>query len=209
MPRRRNVVSVPIDVGHPKSIARAVQQVKRAAKRLAPEHQAAMGFTASQLRVKVFGPMLRALRVYPPRKLGMRIRWKSPKQRRYVMALLRRQAIARGVENPQGKDLAYRRTNKLKRGWKYDLIVDKNGLRLIVQNVATTRYRGRERRYHQYVSGNIGTGTSRRSRTRYRRPIQPFHKDRGWNEAAPIIQKYLDKAREMAQELYLARMKGI
>lgn len=199
MPRQKNVVStIIIDLADPQSIKNASARVDKMAKGFNSFNHDVQPRLASELRVRVFGPMLRALRVYPPRKLGMKIRWKSKKQQRYVMMLLKKAAIARGTPD----DLAYRRTGRLGKSWMYTLSIERDTLRLRVFNTATTKWKGATHRLSRFIQGDIGLGTSRSSVWRYQAPVQPFHKDRGWNLAAPIIREYVVKGRDLAVEYY-------
>ena len=199
MPRQKNVIStIIIDLADPQSMKNASEHVDKMAKGFNSFNQDVQPRLASELRVRVFGPMLRALRVYPPRKLGMKIRWKSKKQKRYVMILLKKAAIARGTPD----DLAYRRTGKLGKSWTYTLGIQKDTLRLWVFNTATTKWKGETHRLSRFIQGDIGLGISRSSVWRYQAPVQPFHKDRGWNPAAPIIQEYVGKGRDLAVDYY-------
>lgn len=136
-------------------------------------------------------PALEELRRYPPRKLGMRIRWKSERQRRYVLMMLR-----------ATNNLPYKRTGALGRGWKGDVKVDRRsgGLRVRIWNDAEqAEWRtGVKRRYERYVQGDVGLGVSRQSVARYDEAIQPFHKDRGWQPAAQVIQRAFARAARTA-----------
>lgn len=126
-------------------------------------------------------PLLTKLRKYPPkRKKGDKMRWKSERQRRYVMMM-----IAKG-------EISHDRTGALKRGWQADVTLDfgaKNLLTVRIQNTAKQRVgKGKGQPYAQYVMGSIGLGKARRSQQRYKRPQQPFHQDTGWKLAYEIIQ---------------------
>lgn len=166
---------------------------------------------AEEITSRFLLPMLDELKQYPPRKLGMKINWTSPNQRKYVMMLLRAQAIERGIENPTGRDLAYERTGELGRKWQAVAEVStgqKGIIRLRTWNDAK-RYdpiKKKSREYERFVQGGIGTGLSRRSIRRYEKPIQQFHTDREWPVAYPIIQRYYREAREFALERYGAKL---
>lgn len=207
MPRRKNVVSkVVFNAGDPKAIRKAWKELDRKAKAIRRVEKQALPRVASELRVRVFGPMLRVLRRYPPRKHGMKMRWRSVAQRITVMAILYRQAKERGIRNPKGKDLAYKRTDKYKRGWQYNLRIVARRLRVTVENDAITTHKNNTYRYGKFVGGNIGLGGSKSSMRRYKRPIQPFHTDRGWQETAPIVRKYVTRATNVARDYYLEKM---
>jgi len=200
MSRNKNVISKNVlEVGNPDSLKKAADRVGRQASDLRQHLRVAVPQTAGVIRTQVVKPMLEKLGIYPPRWIGMKMRWKSAKQRRYVMMKLRAEG-----------NLPRKRTFKLRQGWVSTVEVDtKNGaIKVTVENTATSPdSRGRMTRYQPFVSGDIGLGVSRRSMQRYDKPIQPFHKDRGWNPAAPIIQQYyalsIDKAEEFLGKIII------
>ena len=153
-----------------------------------------------QLKAKHIVPMLIKLRTYPE-KPKYPLKWKSEKQRRYVMMLLKRKAVDEGHPD----DIAYRRTGKLKRGWRYELVTDKKtgSVKLKVWNDAESYdpIKGITTKYARFVVGDIGLGVSQRSIERYRQPIQPFHADR-WNPAFPTIQEAFQGMMTDAGRLY-------
>lgn len=136
-------------------------------------------------------PTVAQLGAYPPRRLGMKMRWRSERQRRYVMAMLS------ATDN-----LPYKRTGALGRGWHGEVKVDprSKGLRIRIWNDAMQpRWKtGEPVRYARFVQGDIGIGLSRRSAVRYDQAMQPFHKDRGWQPAAPIIRRGYDRSVQTA-----------
>jgi hypothetical protein len=150
---------------------------------------------AKAVQVRSIDPLLNRLRIYPPRAVYP-IEWKSEKQRRYVMMLLRRQ-----------NNIPYQRTGDLARGWRGETTVTrrKDGIRIFVENVAQNQ----GKRYSRFVGGDIGVGTSARSMARYQEPMQPFHKNTGWQPFAPLVAHYFEDAKKEARERYAARLKRI
>lgn len=69
------------------------------------------------------------LAAYPPQP-KYPLRWKSDRQRRYVMALLRRT-----------NNLPYKRTNRLGKGWKVTVVSDNaNGVLMVENEVSYARF---------------------------------------------------------------------
>jgi len=87
------------------------------------------------------------------------IRWASEKQRKYVMAKLRRE-----------NNLPYRRTGKLARSWRIRAALQLVGGQVWMENPATIA---------AYIYGSR-VGQS---------PQQPFHKDTGWPLAMLFFEK--------------------
>lgn len=194
MARQRNVIkTIVLEVGDPDTIKKAADRVGKQVRDLRAELKTAVPKTAGVVRTQVIKPMIEKLRIYPMRWVGMKIRWKSERQRKFVMAMLRKD-----------NNLPYKRTFKLRQGWEAVVEVDpKSGtITVTVQNTAVgPDGKGGMKKYQPFVSGNIGLGTSRQSMQRYSKPIQPFHKDRGWNPAVPIIQKFYLLSVEKAEEI--------
>jgi len=136
------------------------------------------------LEVYYIQPMLWTLQKYPPRKPGMKIRWTSRKQQKFVMAKLRFLAKKRG-----DNEVWHHRTGGLGANWVAEVVRKRGKVTIRVYN----RWKGM-----RFVQGNIGLGKSARSAGRYAQPIQRFHTDRGWQPAAPTIQKGYQKAEEYA-----------
>lgn len=200
MPREKNtVVMTVIDVGKRASIEAAVAQMLGIADGLQNIGKDIIAPTILNLRARVLFPMLQKLREYPgaPRHP---LRWKSEKQRKYVMMLLRE----------RGEEGGYKRTFKLRKGWQYSIDVDtKTGdVKLRVWNEAESYdpIKKKPVRYMPFVQGNIGLGESDRSAQRYAAPIQPFHRDTGWNPAAPIIQTAFREAEAEIGRIYEVRL---
>ena len=125
-------------------------------------------------------PMLKELRAVPSHRRypeDYPIEFKSDKQRRYVMMIL--------------KGKPYKRRNILSKNWKVRIFARANMLRIKVTN---------DTPYRKYVMGYYGMGKSRRSIKRYIKPMQPFHAKTGWPPAYEIIQKYTEDAREYARK---------
>jgi hypothetical protein len=154
------------------------------------------------IRTRAAEPMLRILQIYPARQLGMEMHWKSERQRRYVMMKLRKE-----------NNLPYKRTGALARGWQYRVkLDDRTGkITFTVWNDAKTydERTGKWVRYHRFVTGDIGIGKSRRAMTRYFAPIQPFHKDRGWQPSAPTISRAYEIAEKDALKIYEGQLERI
>lgn len=183
-----------IDAGDTEALTREVRRLYGVSDKIQRDWQKQAGAKATtQINRKVSGVMLRSLRKYPPRKLGMRIRWKSAKQRRYVMMLLRKNG-----------DIPYRRKGIYKRGWKYKLTMDDKGsITLKVTNDAQQPdLNGKPNFYARYVGGDIGFGQGASSASRYMKPKQPFHKDRGWPDSYRIIQRAHVKMQNIVMLVY-------
>lgn len=215
MARRKNVVVVRVlDIGSQESIEQVIAENAAIAQELvhdfAPQ---VLEQTRRNIQTRVLKPMLMFLRLYPSRQLGMPIRWKTERQRKYVLALLRKQFKERHGRNPkEGESIAYQRTFKLRDGWEATAQIDKrkNSLKLTTENTAETAdRRGRFVRFQRFVTGDIGLGESRQSIARYKAPQQPFHVDRGWALSAPIIQKFYRQAEEEAEALYFTTLERI
>lgn len=132
---------------------------------------------ATEIESKYTKPLLAKLKTYPPvRDRTRRVRWDSDKQRRFVMMLWSKGMIS----------LPYIRTGKLAAGWKVDVNLKwsrqaKLGiLRIVVTN---------DENYANYVMGDYGLGETAKTMTQYLKPMQPFHKDTGWQPAFPPIQE--------------------
>lgn len=87
-----------------------------------------------------------------PGKPRYPLRWKSERQRRYVMAKLRRE-----------NNLPYRRTGQLAAGWRVVSNTRGNIGEIAILNSSA---------YARYVQGD---------------DAQPFHRDTGWPQFAPIF----------------------
>jgi len=205
MPRRKQLKTIVLNANQPTTLRAAQARIAKSRERLRRLPNKVMQRTASQIRIRVMGPMLRELRRYPPRQKGMKMRWKSPKQRRYVLMMLRRDAIRRGTPD----DISYRRKGALGRGWNYTLTAGRTKLKLRLGNTAISTWGKGETRYYIFVVGGFGFGKSARSSRRYRQPIQPFHKDRGWKPAFPTIQHYVGEAHALSGEVLATELEAV
>lgn len=177
-----------LDLGDMQSIASAVAITDAQQRNLSTTFiPRVLEQTQRNIQTRVLTPMLSVLRIYPGRQLGMKMRWKSEKQRRYVLMKLRKEG-----------NLPYRRTLALAKGWQSKAVIDARAgtLRIVTENTAKSE---EGKPYQRFVTGDIGLGTSQRSMSAYAKPMQPFHQDRGWQPAAPIIQTYYKKAEDEAR----------
>jgi hypothetical protein len=113
-------------------------------------------------------PMLAALKFYPaPPNYGYgKFPWKSARQRRYVMMLL--------------KGKKYERTFGLRKAWR--VYIETTNGRLVMSVVNTDPSA-------QFVIGRL----NQRSRVEAALPVQPFHARR-WRLGVDIIKPYFEKA---------------
>jgi len=187
--RRPNVVTkLVVDYSNPESIANAIKAIEKMEHGL-EKVEVEAGKLADHIQALFLNRMVVELAQYPPRQKGMKIRWKSPKQKIKVMILLRQQAEARlGRKLRKGDDISYVRTGAYAQGWITQAKVTTKGVRVEVENLAENE---EGERYGKFVGGGIGLGISRTSIARYSKPIQPFHKDRGWKQVQPVIQRYM------------------
>lgn len=146
--------------------------------------------TAQQQFAQIEQPMLNEL-AFEPGPPNYPIKWKSQKQRRYVMRLLRDEAIERGdfIRGPRGgiivTDLRYkRRRDGLSTQWKASVDFGNGTVVLSVSNSATTRD---GKPLAPFVVGTL----NQRSRGEAVAPIQPFHADR-WPVAVDTVNFYID-----------------
>lgn len=143
---------------------------------------------ASQIEDIFVSKLLGNLRRYPPvRDRTNKVRWKSAKQRRYVMML-----ASKGIIK-----LPYVRTNKLGEGWdvRIEIVWTRQNKIGIIRIIV-----GNEVDYVKFVMGNIGLGVSRKSIEVYRKPIQPFHLDTGWHLAYRSISEAFSGIKQYASE---------
>lgn len=208
MGRKKNVIStVVFDAADIDAIEKVIAENQVIQQRLLREFRpAVLRQTRDNVNTRIVQPMLRMLGVYPGRQLGMKMRWKSEKQRRYVMMLLTKQAEERlGRKLRPGDSIAYKRTFTLRDSWQAEVLLDekKGVIRLRVWNDAKNE---QGEPYHRFVTGDIGLGESRRSMERYKKPMQPFHQDRGWQPSFPIIQRYTEDMKDEAAERYEATL---
>lgn len=198
MPQKNVVVKKIFEVGDPAVFKQLMADLNMEIGELRTFLNVVMPLVQKSLEEQVFAPMLKDLRTYPPRKLGMKIRWKSDKQRRYVMWLLR-----------STHNIPYQRTLDLANGWHCLVSINPRSgvISARTWNDAISKTPGSgQQPYMRFIQGDIGTGTSQSSLSRYNKPIQPFHKDRGWQPAQPLIMAAYDKADDFAQESFEAEI---
>jgi hypothetical protein len=138
-------------------------------------------------------PFLAELQFYPkpPSYPYGEFPWKSEKQRKYVLVLLRQQAIARGdyVEGPRGgkqiTNLKYQRTFELQRGWFIDFNVQGVGITLSVGNTAQNE---RGDFIAQFVVGGLNQNSVKEAAAFQ----QPFHAPR-WPLAVERVNWWFDE----------------
>lgn len=198
MARPRNTVSkLLVDINNPESLARAIKALRKMQQGVARLDDT-LTAVAELIEALFINDLLAQLRNYPPRKKGMKMRWTSRKQQRYVMALLRRQFEERNGHPPgPGDDISYVRTGALGEAWQADVVVTREGLRVRVYNTAKNEHGDL---IAPFVQGSIGLGESRQSSSRYMRPMQGFHQDRGWAPAYPTIQRYVKQMVQVAED---------
>lgn len=106
----------------------------------------------------------------PPRAKGVKIRWKSSRQRSAVMAFLRERATKEGRDT-----LQYQRTHRLRDGWEVSYepprsVGELGRIKVVNEKARAVNAKGRRVYYTKFV---VGLSTN---------PIQqqPFHADLGW-----------------------------
>ena len=137
-------------------------------------------------------PLLDELQYYPspPDYPAGSFPWKSERQRRFVLALLRRMAIERGdyVEGPHGgivvTDMRYQRTFGLRDAWQLGIEDEGGQIRITVANTAENE---RGDSIAQFVVGSL----NQRSRREAATPQQPFHAGR-WPLAVDTVNYWFD-----------------
>lgn len=188
-PRKLNLADL-------KALAKHIDDQRARQKRLKEYKNAGLKLLTSELKRKVFSNMLRQLKKEPP-PAKRPIQWTSERQRRYVMMLLTRLAEENGDD-----DIGYKRTHKLRDGWRYSIETKGYRMTITVENTAEAYdpIKGEYRKYAPFVIGNYGVGISPRSVKRYEKPIQQFHLNTGWKPAHVVINKSIDKARQIIAE---------
>lgn len=104
-------------------------------------------------------PILQELSYTPP-PAKHPIAWTSERQRKYVMMLLRSM-----------NNLPYHRTGRMNRGYRIEVLSAPGGIAIRLTNVVP---------YTMFVVGRL--------RPRGSDPMQQFHKNTGWQPAAPTIE---------------------
>jgi hypothetical protein len=171
--------------------------VNPAFKTLGPDLAAGFTSLVQEVGREVWEPiiprMLDDLREYPGAP-SYPIDWTSERQRLFVLALLRRQAIERGdfTRGPRGgiviTDLRYQRTFDLREGWTAEVVTSGSGVILRVGNSAGAV---------KFVVGSLNF----RSLGEAREPQQRFHADR-WQLAAETVRFWFAVAqKEMTDQV--------
>lgn len=194
MPKKNVIDAGILDVGSPQAYENVAKTLNQQIGDLRRFGSQAMPLVQRGLEYRIFPPMIANLGIYPARQLGMKMRWKSRKQMIAVMIKLRKEG-----------NVPYKRTLDLRNHWKKIISLNlKSGeLRVQIFNDAVSKdENGMLVRYQRFVTGDIGLGTSKASIQRYQAPIQPFHKDRGWQPAYPIIARYYAQAVTFARERF-------
>lgn len=106
------------------------------------------------------------------------IEWASDKQRKFVMAKLRRE-----------NNLPYRRTGKLAKMW----VVELRGNVIVIENLSAIG---------KYVYGSLAQDRSAALRFQ-----QPFHKNTGWQAATDTTAFWLDAAHETYMDKFGERLR--
>lgn len=106
------------------------------------------------------------------------IEWASDKQRKFVMAKLRRE-----------NNLPYRRSGKLSRMW----VVEVRGNTIVIENQSAIS---------KYVYGSLAQ--NRQQALRFQ---QPFHKNTGWQPATDTASFWLDAAQEVYMKKFDNRLR--
>lgn len=121
-------------------------------------------------------PMIAELETEPP-KPTYPLRWKSDKQRKFVMAKLRAEG-----------NLPYRRTGKIRQSWVTELVRNGASFSFIVANTAPASV---------FLYGSLA-----QNRTAALRFQQPFHQDTGWQAATDTVSYWQNALNEdFAQNL--------
>lgn len=117
----------------------------------------------------------------PPRDPMTRVRWKSERQRKAVLAHLRRTG-----------NLPYRRTRQMINGWGVRYVAAQGGGSLgaiqVTNDASAVNADGDDVVYYPYVLGAVD----------YPAAQQPFHADTGWYVLKNVID---DKRRDMQREV--------
>lgn len=210
MARRSNVIQrIVLRIDDRRTIERAIMQIGGTRRELQKLGAAELETIARYLKTAIGTPLIRRLKIYPPVRGNEKVRWASLKQKRYVLMLLRKKAKAEGHPN----DIKYRRTGDFGDAWVCEFKVDKKRgtITMIVENTAERRNNktGQMQKIQPFITGGLGLGKSKSSIRNYMKPMQPFHKDTGWQPSHPIVQEYEGKAQVKAQDLYQGRVERI
>ena len=123
--------------------------------------------------------IVRQLRKPAPKRRGP-VRWKSEKQRRYVLGFVLK-------KRKDGSIIPYKRTGKMRKAWELNLKTSGNR--------TTFSFRNRVG-YARFVMGTLNL-KSLDDAMDYQ---QPFHQDTGWQLAQPIVKKGLVTLEETFQK---------
>lgn len=207
MAKGQTVSRLILRIDNVRSLDNAIKSLSEVDVTISREYRQITQELAAEIEQFYVLPLLQDLRYYPP-KVPRKINWTSEKQRRYVMALLRKIAKEEGRE---GDDISYRRTYNLRDSWHYEANVKmgKKGLvRVRVWNDAENPHARPQddKHYAKYVVGKIGLGTSAKSMREYRKPMQQFHREGNWREAFPQVQEAYMRAEAYALDQFERRV---
>ena len=113
-----------------------------------------------------------------PGEVKYPIEWASDKQRKFVMAKLRRE-----------NNLPYQRTDKLRNMW----VVEVRGRAIVIENISSIA---------KYVYGSLAQDRSAALRFQ-----QPFHKNTEWQPATDTASFWLDAATEIYMDKFDERLR--
>lgn len=122
----------------------------------------------------------------PRRKKGVKVRWKTEKQRRYVLGFVLK-------KDSKGNIIPYKRTGKMRKAW--EITQRKSGDKYSIG------FRNRVA-YTRFVQGTLNLKSLKAATA----PQQPFHKDTGWKLAQPIAKKGIISLEEAFQKAFDRRL---
>lgn len=140
----------------------------------------AIAVAAGQDMLAEIKPLLLAELAIEPGKPVYPIDWQSEKQRKAFFA-----------SNGFGGGIPYKRTGGATKEWDVRLVTGDNLIALSVSN---------PNKYLRYVRGRQGGRTGDQ--------VQRMHKATGWTASAPIIDRYVERARDVFLKHYYARLKA-
>lgn len=130
-----------------------------------------MAFEAFEETVNEIEPVMFTELEDEPPKPTYPLRWASDKQRKFVMAKLRRE-----------NNLPYRRTGRIRQAWMGKITRDGNSFGYTVSNSAPASV---------FVYGSLA-----QNRTAAIRFQQPFHQDTGWQAATDTVSYWQNAIQE-------------
>lgn len=134
---------------------------------------------ADYYREEYIKPLIVKLKKYPPvRDRRDLVKWKTDKQKRYMMWLWRKGRIK----------LPYSRNNDLKNGWEGDVQYNEEDEQITIDIT-------NKEEKSQFIVGKVGFSNAVRDIKKYENPIQPFHK-KLWKPANQIIRPVTNKIRQ-------------